>query len=82
VTDWLGIVDSAVKIGLGALIGGAFAIWTIRLNERHDHIKQQVERRCVLLQEAQLEVSRFARSLFGILPHCPLRQSKLHRRAA
>ena len=59
-TDWPSVVDSAVKIGLGALIGGGFAVWTIRLNQRHDHLKSQRERRATLLQEAQLEVSRFA----------------------
>ena len=58
--DWPSVVDSAVKIGLGALIGGGFAIWTIRLNQRHDHLKAQRERRATVLQEAQLEVSRFA----------------------
>ena len=58
--DWPSVVDSAVKIGLGALIGGGFAIWTIRLNQRHDDVKAQRERRSTLLLEAQLEVSRFA----------------------
>ena len=59
-TDWPSVVDSAVKIGLGALVGGGFAIWALRLNQRHDHVKAQRERRATLLQEAQLEVSRFA----------------------
>ena len=58
--DWASVADTAVKIGLGALIGGWFTIWTLRLNQRHDLVKQRLERRFNLLQEAQLEVSGFA----------------------
>lgn len=61
--DWISVVDTAVKIGFGALIGGFFAIWTQRLSQRHEQSKLQLERRRVLLQEAQIEVSHFAGSV-------------------
>lgn len=57
--DWVAVADSAVKIGLGALIGGGYGIWNLLLNHRHEFSRAHYERRAALLQEVQLEVSAF-----------------------
>jgi hypothetical protein len=56
---WPDVADSAVKIGLGALVGGAFSVVVARVVQRHELRKMAIERRWTLLQETQLEVTSF-----------------------
>jgi hypothetical protein len=56
---WPEVADTALKIGLGALLGGAFSVVLARLNQRHDLRKLALERRWNLLQEAQSEITLF-----------------------
>jgi len=36
---WIDVADTAVKIGLGALLGGAFAVWVAFLNNKAKPVK-------------------------------------------
>jgi len=57
---WTEVVDSAVKIGLGAIVGGAFSLGVARLAHRHELSKLSIQRRWDLLQQVQLEITTFA----------------------
>lgn len=57
---WPEVADSAVKIGLGALVGGGFSLALARLTQRHEFRKLALERRWTLLQQVQLEVTDFS----------------------
>lgn len=59
---WLEIIDSAVKIGLGALIAGASAWFLARGQYSHDLRKGKVEREFELLKEISEKVERFTHS--------------------
>lgn len=41
----LGIIDTAVKIGLGALIGVLGSVWTLRISNSHDFKKESFKRK-------------------------------------
>lgn len=59
---WLEIVDSAVKIGLGALIAGASAWVLARGQYSHDLRKSKVSREFELLKDIAEKVERFTHS--------------------
>ena len=56
---WIDVADDAVKVGLGALIGGAVSLWATRMARSNEREKQLLERRLALLQDAQLDISKF-----------------------
>jgi len=49
-TTWIDVADSAVKIGLGALIGGTFGIWVAWLNNTIQAKKALNERRRQIIE--------------------------------
>ena len=59
---WLEIIDSAVKIGLGALIAGASAWALARGQYSHDLRKSKVAREFELLKDIAEKVERFTHS--------------------
>lgn len=59
---WLEIIDSAVKIGLGALIAGASAWLLARGQYSHDLRKGKVSREFELLKDIAEKVERFTHS--------------------
>lgn len=59
---WLEIIDSAVKIGLGALIAGASAWFLARGQYSHDLRKNKVSREFELLKDIAEKVERFTHS--------------------
>lgn len=59
---WLEIMDSAVKIGLGALIAGASAWMLARGQYSHDLRKSKVTREFELLKDIAEKVERFTHS--------------------
>ena len=62
-TNWPEVVDTSIKIGLGALLGGLFSVWLARLNQRHEVRRLYLERRWNLLQEAQVEIMKFGAAI-------------------
>ena len=56
---FLEIIDSAVKIGLGALITGVAAIKVTSLNHDKDLEKQSIRRRKDLLEQVSSQVENF-----------------------
>jgi hypothetical protein len=59
----LEIVDSAVKIGLGALLSGAGAVLLARLNHKRDAEQDVSRRRRELLEGAAVHVEQFSHSV-------------------
>lgn len=51
-TTWVDVADSAVKIGLGALIGGTFGVWVAWLNNSIQAKKALNERRRQIIELA------------------------------
>ena len=49
-TTWIDVADNAVKIGLGALIGGTFGIWVAWLNNSIQTKKALNERRRQIIE--------------------------------
>jgi alkanesulfonate monooxygenase SsuD/methylene tetrahydromethanopterin reductase-like flavin-dependent oxidoreductase (luciferase family) len=47
--DWIDVIDSAVKVGLGALAGGGFAVTVERLRQRNEERRRAEELRWALL---------------------------------
>lgn len=68
-TDWATVVDDAVKVGLGALIGAIGTISTTLIMRKSDQRKRHFEKRLELLQEAVLEVSKFGSSVSTYWAH-------------
>jgi len=56
---WLEVVDSAVKIGLGALIAGLSALFLAKAQHRNSLDKVRSEREFQLLREVAEKVERF-----------------------
>ena len=56
---YLEVVDSAVKIGLGALIGGITSLVVARAQHRRDLEKSKIAREFELLKQVAEEVERF-----------------------
>ena len=56
---WLEVIDSAVKIGLGALIAGVSALVLAKAQHRNTLAKDRAEREFQLLKEIAEKVERF-----------------------
>lgn len=56
---WLEVVDSAVKIGLGAIIAGLSALVLAKAQHRHTLDKAKIDREFQLLTEIAEKVERF-----------------------
>ena len=56
---WLQVVDSAVKIGLGALISGIATYWVTKLNHSKEIEKQAILRKKDLIEKISQEFEYF-----------------------
>ena len=53
------MADTAVKIGLGALIGGAFGVWVAWLNNRNQSSRSYLEKKRSILESVLADVESF-----------------------
>lgn len=58
--DLLSIVDTAVKIGLGALISGLATYWVTKLNHSNDIAKAKLKRQRELIEEIAGQMEDFS----------------------
>jgi hypothetical protein len=58
-TTWIDVADNAVKIGLGALLGGAFAIWRARVSNQNQAKKVLLEKKRDKMEKVLEEVDTF-----------------------
>lgn len=49
---WVEVIDSVVKIGLGAVIGGLFSVVALRMNNRNEREKELRARKIKTVEEA------------------------------
>ncbi len=56
---WIEVIDTAVKIGLGALIAGLTALWRDRLNHKKDVDKQAITIKRELIERISNEFETF-----------------------
>ena len=56
--EWFPIIHDAVKIGLGALIGGTFSLWTSRITSRHRNKEDLTSKRRERLVELSRELAQ------------------------
>ena len=59
---WLEVVDSAVKIGLGAIVAGISALVLAKAQHRNTLDKARIDREFQLLKEVAEQVERFTHS--------------------
>ena len=62
--DILDIVDTAVKIGLGALISGSATYWVTKLNHNKAAEKEKLEKRRQMVEEVAENIERLFALLF------------------
>ena len=62
-STWVTVADDAVKVGLGALIGGAASVATILLTRKNDSKKLHFEKRLELIKEVSLEIAKFGSTI-------------------
>ena len=58
--ELLSIVDTAVKIGLGALISGVATYWVTKLNHENDIAKTKLKRQRELIEEIAGQTEEFS----------------------
>lgn len=61
------VIDSAVKIGLGAAISGVAAYWLAKANHRKEIEKRQSQRKCELMEGVAQQVAIFDQSVVSFL---------------
>ena len=61
------MADNAVKIGTGALVGGAFAIWRANLSNRNKAKKSLLDKKREMLEKVLVEVDDFYALATGLL---------------
>ncbi len=60
---WVDLVDTAVKIGLGALIGGLTGAWLARINNRHAITMSDREHKRKILEQVLELTDAFSQSV-------------------
>lgn len=68
-TTWIQVIDDAIKIGLGALIGGFFAWLVARYNAKSTIQKLAFERRSKILSDAAQSYESFFRAFLKYSTH-------------
>lgn len=63
--DWYDLADTALKIGLGALIAGGFTYITTKANHTHENKKNKYE----LKKQLILEISQLSSKYFSKVRH-------------
>lgn len=58
-TTWPDVADSAVKIGLGALIGAASSFWLAKLSHARMAMSEYVKRRCDHIEKVLVDMNQF-----------------------
>jgi hypothetical protein len=56
---WVEVIDSVVKIGLGAVIGGLFSVVALRMNYRNEKEKELRARKIRMVEEAVDQAEKF-----------------------
>lgn len=56
---WVDVIDSVVKIGLGAVIGGLFSVVALRMNNRNEREKELRARKIKMVEEAVDQAEKF-----------------------
>ena len=62
--NWVDVTDTAVKIGLGALIAGIFAVISVIVSHRHQLSLSREERLRKALEEISKDLETTLASLF------------------
>lgn len=56
---WVEVIDSVMKIGLGAVIGGVFSVVALRMNYRNEKEKELRARKIKMVEEAVEQAEKF-----------------------
>ncbi|MGL6312407.1 hypothetical protein [Vibrio sp. WXL103] len=62
-TEWVNVVDTAVKIGLGAVISGVFTYLGLKLSHRSDKEKFMLEHKTKLLEKIAEDIDTYFTAL-------------------
>lgn len=65
--DWYDLADTAVKIGLGAFIGGFFTYITTKSNHKHEISKEKFNKKVEILDEANTCMEKYFSCAFKLL---------------
>jgi hypothetical protein len=58
--DYLDVIDTAVKVGLGALISGGSAYWMAKSKTRDDILRERLNRHHGLLEKSAEQIETFS----------------------
>lgn len=73
-TTWIEIVDTAVKIGFGAMISGFATYWITSINHKNEISKERRKRRRELLEDVVEQVEIFSDKAMFLLLRVSKRQ--------
>ena len=65
--DIYDIMDTALKIGLGALIGGVFSFITLKSNQKNEALKEKRAYKLKTLDEASIILEEYFKDSFNLL---------------
>lgn len=65
--DWYDLADTALKIGLGAFIGGFFTYITTKSNHKHEISKEKFNRKIEMLNEATGKLENYFTCTFKLM---------------
>ncbi|WP_429234944.1 hypothetical protein [Aeromonas salmonicida] len=65
--EWLEVVDTAIKIGLGALITGGFTYLGIKKNHQSERSKFIREHKIKILEEVSSDLDKYFHSLLRVI---------------
>ena len=77
VITWIDVADSAVKIGLGALIGWLATYSTARLTQKHEIAKEQRARRRELVEGVATQIESYFVQIYTAFAYIQARHKEI-----
>lgn len=65
--DWYDLVDTTLKIGLGALIAGIFSFLTLKSNQKHELSKEKFKQKSQILMSTNNDFNIISNSIYNYL---------------
>ena len=62
--DWYDLVDTTLKIGLGALIAGIFSFLTLKSNQKHELSKEKFKQKSQILMSTNNDFNIISNSIY------------------
>lgn len=67
--DWYSLADTALKIGLGALISGITTYYITKTNQKHDFSKEKFNQKIIMLNTATTEMEKYFNAVHKLIDY-------------